>query len=165
MGNYRFDLYSALGVSKNASQPEIKEAYRNLALNFHPDRNNYNGLEKELNDAMCGINEAYSILSNPKKRNEYDILSSGIRFPKPSFYNLVRKANNAAADEETNHPLEAKLEQLLSKGKEIIKSGPTKNVADKVSSALKVSIGFLRAVYQLYQEEKYYKGTRINRRA
>ena len=62
------DFYDVLGVSKSASQPEIKKAYRNLALKHHPDRNK----EKDAAEKFKEINEAYEVLSNPKKKQTYD---------------------------------------------------------------------------------------------
>lgn len=171
MNNYKFELYSALGVNRDASSSELKEAYRNLAFKFHPDRNNCKGLERNIiNEAMCGINEAYSVLSNISKRKEYDImLNSGLRFSKPSFYSLVRKANGGAADEVSNNSLEARLGQLLSKSKDIARNvkapEQAKKVVDEVSSVVRISVNFLKAVYQLYEEENAYKGKSVNRRA
>lgn len=57
-----------LGVAKNADQKQIKDAFRNLALKYHPDRNK----EADAEERFKGIAEAYAILSNPKKRAEYD---------------------------------------------------------------------------------------------
>lgn len=57
-----------MGVAKNAGQKEIKDAFRNLALKYHPDRNKEAGAEERFKE----IAEAYAILSNPKKRAEYD---------------------------------------------------------------------------------------------
>lgn len=65
MENY----YSILGVSKTASQDEIKKAYRKLALKYHPDRNE--GDEKA-SEMFKKISEAYSVLSDEQKRSEYD---------------------------------------------------------------------------------------------
>lgn len=67
------DYYRDLGVSSGASEKEIKEAYRKLAFRYHPDRNR--------DDAgaavrMKSINEAYAVLSDPRKRSEYDALRS-----------------------------------------------------------------------------------------
>jgi len=62
------DYYSILGVSKNATQKEIKSAYRKLALKWHPDRNKEAGAEEKFKQ----INQAYGVLSDEKKRQMYD---------------------------------------------------------------------------------------------
>jgi curved DNA-binding protein CbpA len=61
--------YDILGVDKNASLDEIKSAYRNLAMRYHPDRNPGN---KESEELFKEINAAYDILSDSQKRQEYD---------------------------------------------------------------------------------------------
>lgn len=63
------DYYQILGVEKEASSKRIKEAYRELALKYHPDRNRDN---PENIEKMKLVNEAYAVLSNPSKRKEYD---------------------------------------------------------------------------------------------
>jgi oligosaccharyl transferase (archaeosortase A-associated) len=62
------DYYEILGITRNASNKEIKKAYRNLAHKYHPDVNNSSEAEKIFKE----INEAYEILSNPEKRAAYD---------------------------------------------------------------------------------------------
>ena len=63
------DYYEILGISKNATLDEIKAAYRKLALKFHPDRNPNN---KEAEEKFKEAAEAYEILSDAKKRQQYD---------------------------------------------------------------------------------------------
>ena len=64
------DYYSILGVPRNASDEEIKKAYRKLAMQYHPDRNP--GKEKWANEKFKEINEAYAVLGDPQKRRQYD---------------------------------------------------------------------------------------------
>jgi molecular chaperone DnaJ len=63
------DFYEILGVAKTASQDEVKRAYRKLAQKFHPDANPD---DTKAEDRFKDVSEAYSILSNPEKRAEYD---------------------------------------------------------------------------------------------
>jgi DnaJ-class molecular chaperone len=63
------DYYSVLGVSKTASDAEIKKAYRKLALQYHPDKNKDDAQAEEKFKSLA---EAYSVLSDSKKRQEYD---------------------------------------------------------------------------------------------
>lgn len=65
------DYYKTLGVARNASDEEIKKAYRKLAMKYHPDRNPGN---KEAEDKFKDINEANEVLSDSKKRARYDQL-------------------------------------------------------------------------------------------
>ncbi len=64
------DYYEVLGVSKTASDEEIKKAYRAKALQYHPDKNQGNTAAEEM---FKKINEAYSVLSDSKKRADYDL--------------------------------------------------------------------------------------------
>ncbi len=64
------DFYSLLGVSKSASQEEIKQAFRKLAHKYHPDKSG--GDEVKFKE----INEAYQVLGDPKKRSQYDQFGS-----------------------------------------------------------------------------------------
>jgi len=63
------DLYDILGVRRDATLEEIKKAYRQLAIKYHPDRNKGN---KEAEEKFKEINQAYEILSDPEKRRQYD---------------------------------------------------------------------------------------------
>ena len=62
------DYYETIGVSKNASQDEIKRAYKELAKKYHPDLNKNKGAE----DKFKEINEAYKVLGDEKSRTHYD---------------------------------------------------------------------------------------------
>ena len=78
------DFYAVLGVSKDASEADIKKAYRKLARTHHPDQNPGDAAaEKRFKE----ISEAYDVLSDPKDRQEYDALRAmgggGARFTAP----------------------------------------------------------------------------------
>lgn len=64
------DFYSILWVPKSASDTEIKKAYRKLAMKYHPDRNKGN---KQAEEKFKEINSAYDVLSDSKKRKNYDM--------------------------------------------------------------------------------------------
>ena len=67
------DFYAVLGVSRNASASDIKKAYRKLARELHPDHNPHN---PEAHDRFKAVSEAYDVLSDEKKRHEYDEMRS-----------------------------------------------------------------------------------------
>ncbi|MDG1190180.1 MAG: DnaJ domain-containing protein, partial [Flavobacteriales bacterium] len=63
------DYYEVLGVSKSASQSEIKKAYRKMAIKYHPDKNpDDKAAEEKFKEAA----EAYDVLSNTEKKQRYD---------------------------------------------------------------------------------------------
>lgn len=92
MKNY----YEVLGISKTASADEIKKAYRNLAFKYHPDRNSG---DKVAEEKFKEINEAYDVLSDEKKRADYD--SFGTSNPHYSGTNNSYNRNNDFTNEET----------------------------------------------------------------
>lgn len=62
--------YAILGVSEDASQPEIKVAFKKLALRYHPDKNNG---DPEMEERFKEVNQAYQVLSNPFEKARYDL--------------------------------------------------------------------------------------------
>ena len=66
---FQKDYYQMLGLSRNASEDEIKKAYRKLALKYHPD---HHPDDSESEDKFKEIGEAYAVLSDLEKRKEYD---------------------------------------------------------------------------------------------
>lgn len=89
------DYYGILGVGKNATEAEIKKAYRKLAMKYHPDRNP--GKEKEANEKFKQINEAYEVLGDPEKRKQYDMVGTvgtgdifGSPFTRAGFEGVMR---------------------------------------------------------------------------
>ena len=67
------DYYRTLGIDKQATEKDIKKAYRKLATEFHPDKTKGNKAKEE---KFKEISEAYQVLGNPEKRKQYDALGS-----------------------------------------------------------------------------------------
>lgn len=72
--NNKKNYYSILGLNREATQEEIKKAYRRLALKYHPDTN---PKDKDAEEIFKEISEAYAVLSDPEKRRIYDRFGSG----------------------------------------------------------------------------------------
>ena len=90
------DYYQVLGLDHTASEAEIKKAYRDLALSFHPDKNS----EQNAHAQFQLISEAYTILSNSKTRNNFDqerVLSSSTS--KSTTTNPISPPNKKTTDE------------------------------------------------------------------
>src|SRR5579884_2486287 len=77
------DYYATLGVSKGASEAELKSAYRKLARQYHPDMNKTPEAEAKFKE----ISEAYQVLSDPGKRRTYDQFGSGAFEPGNAYGN------------------------------------------------------------------------------
>lgn len=69
MADNKRDYYEVLGIQKGASEDEIKSAFRKMAMKYHPDRNPG---DKTAEEKFKEVNEAYSVLSDPDKKNKYD---------------------------------------------------------------------------------------------
>ena len=81
------NYYEILGVDKNASEQDIKKAYRKLAAQWHPDRfaNETDEKKKEAEEKFKEINEANAVLSDPEKRANYDQFGTAEGFGDPGF--------------------------------------------------------------------------------
>ncbi len=82
MATTKRDYYEVLGVSRACTQEELKRAYRKLAMQYHPDRNNG---DKQAEERFKEIGEAYSILSDPGKRQRYDAYGHAADGVPPDF--------------------------------------------------------------------------------
>ncbi|MEM6846002.1 MAG: J domain-containing protein [Bacteroidota bacterium] len=71
------DYYKVLGVSKTATQEEIKKKYRKLAVKYHPDKNKG---DKAKEEKFKAITEAYEVLKDPEKRKQYDELGENWKY-------------------------------------------------------------------------------------
>jgi len=84
------DYYSALGVAKNASAADIKKAYRKLALKYHPDKNPGDSKAEE---RFKEISEAYAVLSDQEKRQQYDQFGDAAFHQRFSQEDIFRNSN------------------------------------------------------------------------
>ena len=108
MARYHLDYYATLEVTPQASDDEIKRAYRKLALKYHPDRNQGN---KKAEEKIREINAAYEVLGDPETRKSYERLRFG---------GYGRKSDFAEQPAETIDPgivLEAMEKKLWEEGR------------------------------------------------
>ena len=82
MAEEKRDYYEVLGLQKGASDEEIKKAFRKMAMKYHPDRNPG---DKEAEDNFKQVNEAYSVLSDPDKKQKYDMFGHAGVDPNAGF--------------------------------------------------------------------------------
>jgi curved DNA-binding protein len=93
--------YQILGVPRNASKEQIKKAYRKLAMQYHPDRNP--GKEAWANEKFKEINEAFGVLGDPEKKQQYDQFGTvgnvgdifGSPFTRTTFGDLMKDFRGA----------------------------------------------------------------------
>src|ERR1700681_3832667 len=85
MATIKRDYYEVLGVQRDCSQEQLKVAYRKLAMEFHPDRNNG---DKTAEEKFKEVGEAYSVLSDPQKRQRYDAFGHVADGAQPDFGNF-----------------------------------------------------------------------------
>lgn len=84
----RKDYYEILGVSKQATDAEIKKAYRQLALRFHPDKNQYEGISFHnlgAKEVFKKVSNAYSTLIDAEKKAHYDRFGPEEDRPRPQY--------------------------------------------------------------------------------
>lgn len=100
------DYYNILGINEDASQEEIKKAYRKLSLKYHPDKTSGDGAK------FRSINEAYTVLKDPQSRQNYDFTRNGSDIPRmfannPFFANIFKnmgKGNISSVRMGGGHP-------------------------------------------------------------
>jgi curved DNA-binding protein CbpA len=94
------DYYKILGVSENASAEEIRKTYRKLAFQYHPDRNPGN------ETMMKDLNEAYAVLSDEKKRNEYDVYRQSYGYSAREHFRQTYSEQDIFRDSDINRVFE-----------------------------------------------------------
>ena len=108
------DYYDILGVSRDASEDDIKRAYKKIMLKYHPDRmgNKSDKEKKEAEEIVKSANEAYETLSDPQKKQEYDNPGFGDGFnPFANFFGHDR-SNGPSWNTEDYRDLRAKTFRL-----------------------------------------------------
>ena len=100
MAQEKRDYYEVLGIEKGASETEIKSAFRKMAMKYHPDRNPG---DKEAEEKFKEVNEAYSVLSDPEKKEKYDKFGFAGIDPNAGFGGGAGGAGHRARDDCHRH--------------------------------------------------------------
>ena len=103
------NYYEVLGVSESASADEIKAAFRKEAFKYHPDRN---GQDPESEQKFKDVNEAYQVLSDPMKRQEYDSPENSISAE--DFAEFIRNFSNVSPMLQVNGMAHLTIEKVIS---------------------------------------------------
>ena len=98
------DLYKTLGVTKDASDEDIKKAYRKLAFKFHPDTNPG---DKAAEEHFKQINAAYSVLGDKDKRRQYDMGAADPFHQQEPFYQSYRQSYGGFQNADYGDPFSA----------------------------------------------------------
>lgn len=109
------ECFDTLGVTQDASEQEIKRAYRKLAMKYHPDKNKGN---KEAEKKFIEISDAYAILTDPDKRNKFSQDASSVDEQRPHESSAFAKAyknsvNNYKKQKKPRIPITITLEEAL----------------------------------------------------
>ena len=114
------DFYAALGVEKTATADEIKTAFRQLARKWHPDKST----DPEAKEKFQAINEAYQVLSDPKKRAEYDNPTPQHQGSPFDFLNEIFRRHSGHSNAQSHvynvHQITISLEQAYAGGSRTI---------------------------------------------
>lgn len=125
------DYYSILGINRDASQAEIKAAYRKLALKFHPDKNPGDRFFEQM---FRDVKDAYEVLADPNKRAQYD---AGNRSQKePTQSRKTRTEPNEPSPTELVNNIISNLSQMINQTKgastEQIKTGVISDYLNRI---------------------------------
>jgi uncharacterized membrane protein len=108
------DYYAILGVPRDATQEQIKEAYRRLVKIYHPDRNPF----PEAEEMFKLINEAYHVLSDPAKKAEYDVLYDAVMAK--TFAHVAAEVREGASRSEAHETYPAQEIEELTKPEQVL---------------------------------------------
>jgi len=120
--------YEILGIDKNASQDDIKKAYRKQAMQYHPDKNKDN---KEAEEKFKQISEAYEILSDPNKRMQFDQFGS---------FDSNRFVNNNGNSYPSGFGFETFFQNIFNRTTSYQQARQTPRVSQDIKKSLKLSL-------------------------